>query len=161
MSTTTVRPVDAEAVTPTNHTSRVTSGVRPRATSQQVPSSADAPDGAGQTRRRPRLAILDGLRLVAALMVVSYHYISRADAWGRGGRHGFPTIVDSAAHYGFFGVELFFLISGFVICMSAMGRGLGEFFVARVVRLYPAYWFAILLTTAVLLVDQSRAHALS
>src|SRR5262249_26966605 len=53
-----------------------------------------------------------------------------------------------ASRYGFFGVELFFLISGFVICMSGMGRSLGDFFVARVVRLYPAYWFGVLATSA-------------
>uniref|UniRef100_A0AAU2VA93 Integral membrane protein n=1 Tax=Streptomyces sp. NBC_00003 TaxID=2903608 RepID=A0AAU2VA93_9ACTN len=36
---------------------------------------------------------------------------------------------------------IFFLISGFVICMSCWGKPLGDFFVSRVVRLYPAYWF--------------------
>lgn len=33
--------------------------------------------------------------------------------------------------------------------MSAWGRSLGEFFVSRIVRLYPAYWAAILLIAAV------------
>jgi peptidoglycan/LPS O-acetylase OafA/YrhL len=98
---------------------------------------------------RPRVAILDGLRLVAALMVVSYHYIARGDAWTAASPHGFPEVVYLASRFGFFGVELFFLISGFVICMSGIGRSLGQFFVARVVRLYPAYWFAVLATAVV------------
>ncbi|MCZ9337386.1 acyltransferase, partial [Streptomyces sp. TRM76130] len=38
----------------------------------------------------------------------------------------------------------------FVICMSSWGRTPRQFFVSRVIRLYPAYWFAILFTTAVL-----------
>jgi peptidoglycan/LPS O-acetylase OafA/YrhL len=99
--------------------------------------------------RHPRVAILDGLRLVAALMVLSYHYIARGDAWTAASPHGFPHAIFFAARFGFFGVELFFLISGFVICMSGMGRSLGQFFVARVVRLYPAYWFAVLATAVV------------
>ena len=69
--------------------------------------------------------------------------------------YGFGWIAYDAARYGFFGVELFFLISGFVIGMSGMGRSLGEFFVARVVRLYPAYWFAVIATT---LVDVAYPH---
>jgi peptidoglycan/LPS O-acetylase OafA/YrhL len=53
--------------------------------------------------------------------------------------------------YGFLGVELFFLISGFVICRSSWGRTLGQFFASRVSRLYPAYWAAVLITGAVAL----------
>ncbi|MBX6385749.1 MAG: acyltransferase [Microbispora sp.] len=45
---------------------------------------------------------------------------------------------------GILGVELFFLISGFVILMSVWGHTVGEFAVSRVARLYPAYWFAVL-----------------
>lgn len=53
------------------------------------------------------------------------------------------------AIYGFLGVELFFLISGFVICMSAWGRTLGGYFVSRASRLYPAYWVCIAITVTV------------
>jgi len=42
------------------------------------------------------------------------------------------------------------MISGFVICMSGWGRRPGDFFVSRVVRLYPAYWAAIGLTAVAL-----------
>ena len=99
---------------------------------------------------RPRLAVLDGLRLLAAVSVAMFHY---SVAWRADGVHPpeyhLPTFSHVGA-YGFLGVELFFLISGFVICMSSWGRPLGDFFVSRVSRLYPAYWACILITVAVL-----------
>lgn len=109
-------------------------------------------NGAESTLRtgRPRLEVLDGLRFAAALVVLVYHYVSWKD-------NGFwsapPDVVFPTAHwpasYGWLGVNLFFLISGFVICMSSWGRGLGDFFTSRVARLYPAFWLAILVTTGV------------
>jgi len=89
--------------------------------------------------RENRLAALDGLRLVAALAVAGYHYTV---AWRIDGTHLPQYFLPHAVHvtvYGFLGVELFFLISGFVICMSAWGRPLGAYFTSRVSRLYPAY----------------------
>jgi peptidoglycan/LPS O-acetylase OafA/YrhL len=55
------------------------------------------------------------------------------------------------AAYGWLGVHLFFMISGFVICMSSWGRTATQFAVSRIVRLFPAYWAAIALTTAFVL----------
>ena len=109
----------------------------------------------GAVRRggHDRLVVLDGLRLLSALMVVVYHLLHgegvRDDAWGVPTDQLFPGLAGAAA-YGWLGVEMFFLISGFVICMSSWGRTVGEFAVARVVRLYPAYWFAVVATTTVL-----------
>jgi peptidoglycan/LPS O-acetylase OafA/YrhL len=102
------------------------------------------------TERRSgnRLAALDGLRLLAALMVVFYHYVALARPWGHATDTIFPT-SHRAAQYGWLGVEVFFLISGFVICMSVWGRTLGEFAASRISRLFPAYWAGILLTVAV------------
>lgn len=106
-------------------------------------------------RERPRLYAVDGIRLVAALMVAVHHYAGsrRVDqpgnaVWGRPVSEVMPTVFRLAA-YGWIGVEIFFVISGFVICMSCWGRGPRQFFVSRVIRLYPAYWFAIVFTTAV------------
>ncbi|MFF4606823.1 acyltransferase family protein [Streptomyces sp. NPDC001339] len=101
-----------------------------------------------ERRSGNRLATLDGLRLLAALMVVFYHYIALARPWGHGPDTIFPT-AHLAAQYGWLGVEVFFLISGFVICMSVWGRTVGEFAVSRVSRLFPAYWAGLLLTTVV------------
>ncbi|MFF4156109.1 acyltransferase family protein [Streptomyces sp. NPDC001678] len=96
-----------------------------------------------------RLAALDGLRLLAALMVVLYHYIAfNSAAWSMPATERFPVAYVPAS-YGWLGVQLFFLISGFVICMSAWGRSIGDFATSRVTRLYPAYWFAVLAATVV------------
>ncbi|MCX4882964.1 MULTISPECIES: acyltransferase [unclassified Streptomyces] len=108
-------------------------------------------------RDPPRLYAVDGLRLVAALMVAVHHYAGsrRVDqphnaVWGRPASEIMPTVFHFAT-YGWIGVEVFFVISGFVICMSCWGRTPRQFFVSRVIRLYPAYWFAIAFTTAVVL----------
>ncbi|MGG8405477.1 acyltransferase family protein, partial [Streptomyces sp. 12297] len=99
-----------------------------------------------------RLRALDGLRLLAALMVAGYHYAGRggevSEAWGESPRALFPTASPWLA-YGCLGVQIFFVISGFVICMSAWNRPLRSFFASRVARLYPAYWAAIVLVTVV------------
>ncbi|MBT2459141.1 acyltransferase [Streptomyces sp. ISL-86] len=95
---------------------------------------------------RPRLRVLDGLRIAAAVAVLLHHY-TREQLWGREA-FGWLTV---AGRYSWIGVELFFMISGFVICMSAWGRPLGAYLRGRVVRLAPAYWFCVLLTMAVLL----------
>lgn len=112
-----------------------------------TPPAAPAP-----TRARPRLRALDGLRLVAALMVAAYHYGGRdgeiARAWGSSPADQFPTASEWFA-YGCLGVQIFFVISGFVICMSGWGRPLRSFFASRASRLLPAYWVAIALVTAV------------
>ncbi|WP_328707776.1 acyltransferase family protein [Streptomyces mesophilus] len=112
-------------------------------TAPSLPTRApEAPRTAG------RLRVLDGLRLLAALLVVLYHYV------GEGGwsdpQRTFP-VLGAIAPYAWLGVELFFLISGFVICMSAWGKPLTAFVRSRVVRLFPAYWFCVLATGAFLL----------
>lgn len=99
---------------------------------------------------RPRLAALDGLRLLAALSVAVFHYTV---AWRVDGVNPPIHFLPTAAHftvYGFLGVEFFFLISGFVICMSSWGRPLGDFFASRVSRLYPAYWVCVPITVVVM-----------
>ncbi len=114
------------------------------------PLRASAPRG-----KRNRMGALDGLRILAALMVCLYHYAGKegtvADSWGGSPAHVFPTL-SSFATYGSLGVQLFFIISGFVICMSSWGRTVGDFFRSRVARLYPAYWVAIVVVTAAALV---------
>ncbi|MFJ4880236.1 acyltransferase family protein [Streptomyces sp. NPDC088745] len=104
--------------------------------------------------------MLDGLRLVAALMVVGYHFVGY-DRWTAPPWPESTSVVFPVAHqvggYGWLGVQFFFLISGFVICMSCWGRTVRQFAVSRIVRLYPAYWFAVLaVATLMLLVHGSE-----
>ena len=120
--------------------------------SEQVsePVSTGRKTAVDRAARRPaRLATLDALRITAALAVAGYHLTV---SWRIDG-HNLPAyFLPSLSHvtiYGFLGVELFFLISGFVICMSSWNRSLGDFFTSRVSRLYPAYWICILITATV------------
>lgn len=132
-------------------TTQLTTGAPP-----VTPVAVSAPGPAairGRSRGgSSRLRALDGLRLLAALMVAAYHYGGRSgeisQAWGGSPAHQFPTLAPLFA-YGCLGVQIFFVISGFVICLSGWGRTLRAFIASRVSRLYPAYWAAILLITAV------------
>jgi peptidoglycan/LPS O-acetylase OafA/YrhL len=56
------------------------------------------------------------------------------------------------AGYGWLGVELFFMISGFVICLSSWGRTPSEFVASRLTRLLPAYVVAVIFVSALLTV---------
>ncbi|MFD6225461.1 acyltransferase family protein [Streptomyces sp. NPDC060232] len=107
---------------------------------------AGAPRAAGPG---PRLAALDGIRVLAAFSVLFYHYAALDSAWGEPAEDVFPA-AHAVAVYGWLGVEIFFLVSGFVICMSAWGRTVGDFAVSRVSRLFPAYWAAVVFTSLVL-----------
>ncbi|WP_275463218.1 acyltransferase family protein [Streptomyces noursei] len=120
--------------------------------------------GRGRSGGAARLRALDGLRLLAALMVAAYHYGGRngdvSRAWGDSPAHQFPALSGAFA-YGCLGVQIFFVISGFVICLSGWGRTLRSFVASRVSRLYPAYWVAILLVTAVFALPWVAFKALS
>jgi peptidoglycan/LPS O-acetylase OafA/YrhL len=122
--------------------------LRPRRSAR--PGAVPPAGGAGTNTGR--IAVIDGLRLLAAVMVVAYHYVAydrgAAKPWGDEAVRTFPEI-HLPASYGWLGVELFFVISGFVICMSAWGRTPGAFFRSRVTRLFPAYWAAVAITFTV------------
>ncbi len=94
-----------------------------------------------------RLHEVDLLRILAAVSVMAYHYLFSAYAGGLSELR-FPH-VDVVARYGYLGVDLFFTISGFVVLLSAWDRSPRSFLVSRAVRLYPAYWIAVTLTTIV------------
>lgn len=90
-------------------------------------------------RSKPgHLYAIDLLRFLAAIGVVACH-------WGV----SHPIMRVEAAKYGVFGVQLFFLISGFVILMSAQNQSFREFVVARLVRLYPAFWICCTISALV------------
>ncbi|WP_298455539.1 acyltransferase [uncultured Cellulomonas sp.] len=100
---------------------------------------------------RPRLVALDGLRFGAAVGVLLFHYLVRdSQAWGRPPSEVFPGLGPWLV-YAALGPELFFVISGFVILMTAWGRSVPDVAASRVARLYPAYWVSVLLTGALLL----------
>lgn len=89
-----------------------------------------------------RLIELDVLRGVAAVSVLLFHYTSR-----------YNTIFETSTmnwfefSFGHYGVQLFFIISGFVIFMT-LGRSKNkvDFIKRRFIRLYPTFWISMFIT---------------
>ena len=84
---------------------------------------------------KPHYEILDGLRGVAALLVVFYH-IFEGLSFAAGG-----TLITTINH-GYLAVDFFFILSGFVIGYAYDDRlrksmTLGNFFKRRLIRLHP------------------------
>lgn len=74
-----------------------------------------------------RIAEVDGLRGIAAFMVCILHF--------------------NLFKYGGTGVDLFFMISGFVIYMSVTHISTPkQFWIGRFIRLYPVYFLSIIIT---------------
>ncbi|MHB8173313.1 MAG: acyltransferase family protein [Nitrospirota bacterium] len=93
---------------------------------------------------------IDLLRFVAALAVLMYHYTFLGFAAG-----DMPVKYAAFApvsRYGFLGVNLFFIISGFVILNSAWNKSAKSFLISRVVRLYPVFWVSCSLTFLLLVI---------
>src|SRR4051794_4742392 len=89
-----------------------------------------------------------------------FHQMFWSWAWTSIGVPGFERTVaaevlyPSAAPYtwfGWVGVEIFFVISGFVIANSASTSSPGEFLLGRALRIYPAVWVCATATFLVLL----------
>ncbi|MFM2344361.1 MAG: hypothetical protein RLZZ210_971 [Pseudomonadota bacterium] len=87
---------------------------------------------------------IDLLRFIAAISVVFFHL-----AFG-----GYATnttimpydLLSSISKYGRLGVELFFMISGFVILLTVSNNNIKNFIISRIVRLYPTFWICCTIT---------------
>lgn len=97
-----------------------------------------------------RVNEIDLLRFIAALAVVFFHYAFRGYAADGASIMPYPWLAP-LARYGYLGANLFFIISGFVILMTAEHGTLRSFVVSRIVRLYPAFWICCTATFAVVL----------
>ncbi|MFB2566888.1 acyltransferase family protein [Rhizobium sp. IMFF44] len=94
---------------------------------------------------------LQAARGVAASMVVACHLVPIQEkyvAW---------HVIPSALWFGQAGVDVFFVVSGFVMAMTtdSVNRGIGasvEFIWRRLIRILPPYWFYSLLLMPVFLV---------
>src|ERR1041384_6244035 len=102
------------------------------------------------------IEVLQVFRGIAATAVVFHH---AADEVGK-----IPAVAAGARAFhighwintdvGAVGVDLFFVISGFIMSYTARRGGLREardFMVRRLVRIYPLYWACSLIMIAVLL----------
>ena len=94
---------------------------------------------------RGRLEILDCLRAVAVGAVLLFHYAFRGAMGIQLTEVSLPEL-HAAARYGYLGVQLFFVISGFIIAYSAEGRTASRFGVARFTRIYPAFVICMSIT---------------
>ena len=90
-----------------------------------------------------RISAIEAMRGLAAASVALFHFSVQLDAAAR-----------DAFFYGWVGVDVFFVISGFVIPLSLYGRGytiqqFPQFMMRRLVRLEPPYIASIILVLAV------------
>lgn len=99
----------------------------------------------GEKSAATRLQELDVFRGLAAVWVMMFHFTTRyAQLFGH------PRSLGVMVPNGELAVHLFFMISGFVIFMTLHRCSTGlDFVVSRVSRLYPPYWVAVGLTSAV------------
>jgi len=98
---------------------------------------------------RGEIRALTGLRGIAALYVVLFH---------ANGLHAFPTEVRPFVHHGYIAVDLFFLLSGFVMALTYADlfrdgfslTNFRKFLLLRLARIYPLY-ILVTLVTAVMI----------
>ncbi len=96
-----------------------------------------------------RLELLDYGRFIAALCVLASHYLYNGILTGKiNSIAPMPEVAD-IVKYGYLGVDFFFIISGYVIFFSAQNKSAGDFLTSRALRLFPAFWVAVLLTSTV------------
>lgn len=91
-------------------------------------------------------SLLDIVRLFAAFWVMNFHYFLGASErlhWYR---------------YGNLGVQLFFIISGFVIVQSMQGKSVREFAQGRFIRLFPLFWILCTVTFVLTLIVPGGKH---
>jgi peptidoglycan/LPS O-acetylase OafA/YrhL len=96
--------------------------------------------------RHEQVVGLDLLRFFAACFVMMYHlgfwYLILADTYPLTTLHisQISQYTSSATKYGFVGVEIFFVISGYVVSFSIEGRTRSQYLRARFLRLWPTVW---------------------
>ena len=107
-----------------------------------------------------RVLEVDMLRFVAAISVVIFHYSFRGFAADGYTKFSIQSI-SPVTQYGYLGVNLFFIISGFVILMTAQHGCLKRFVISRITRLYPAFWASCTLTAVVILVANDHRFSVN
>lgn len=85
----------------------------------------------------PMISNLQALRAVAAVSVVLFHILGTSASYGQG-----TELLTFLRRWGDFGVDLFFIISGFVMMQSRFNqrRTFSQFVTMRAARIIPLYW---------------------
>ena len=102
-----------------------------------------------------KLQSIQTLRGIAVLAVVVYHSLNIEKIYGGG-----DLLLPDFFRLGQSGVDLFFVISGFVMVTVTRGRfarsgEMKRFLWGRLTRIYPTYWFYFLLMIPVLLIKHN------
>jgi exopolysaccharide production protein ExoZ len=86
------------------------------------------------------------MRGIAAMLVVLLHISIKGGQYGNGALEGFTI--------GGAGVDLFFIISGYIMCVSTIGRQLNfsQFMQHRIRRIMPLYWLTTTIGLVIFLV---------
>lgn len=95
--------------------------------------------------KKKEIEIVVYLRGLAALMVLLFHLICLSDGYLNN------ALLNSIFQFGKYGVELFFVISGFVVCYSLLKggysiRNFGVFLKKRIIRIEPPFLVILVLT---------------
>ncbi|MBF0571567.1 MAG: acyltransferase [Candidatus Omnitrophica bacterium] len=107
--------------------------------------------------RSERILELDVLRGLAAISILCLHYTT---GYSEHYFPPYPTLFDFPK--GYYGISLFFMISGFVIFMTLeKTRNPRDFVVSRFSRLYPGYWAAVILTFSLVRVSHLMLREIS
>ena len=105
--------------------------------------NAAALPAAGARRATPTfLPSIQAGRGIAALLVLLFH--ASEAAFGADGRY----VLNGGAA----GVDIFFVVSGFIITYVSRGDTAGRFFLKRAIRIAPLYYFYTTIVVAILLV---------
>lgn len=100
-----------------------------------------------------RLAFVDALRGIAA-MLVALHHLDRYRPHGGTPHSIMHPVNEMTVEYGWIGVPIFFVISGFVIAYSLRSATVtlavaGNFLLRRLLRLNPGYWVTMVVMLGV------------
>src|SRR5688500_14125008 len=106
--------------------------------------SPDSASAVPQDRMAGRFVFIDALRGLACLWVLTHHLFFN-EIFGKVLRPAVHNAVEILAFCGSFGVQIFFVLSGFVIAHSLRDttlnpRSVGLFILRRQLRLDPPYW---------------------
>jgi exopolysaccharide production protein ExoZ len=99
----------------------------------------------GRDDSRMVIKNIQALRAIAANGVLVSHLFVVEQKYSHGG-----AVLSADAHLGAFGVDLFFVISGFIMATIARNASWQRFLFDRAMRTLPPYWFY---TTLVLIVS--------
>ena len=119
----------------------------------EIRVATPAPKSEAKPQGRKQLDALTGLRFFAAFIVVMYHCLARGGGHAIAPSLAHPsTLLKNIWNSGYVGVSFFFILSGFILAYTYLGRidqprvNKRAFWVARFARIYPAYLVALALS---------------